>query len=299
MRLSPAPVLPLVLAAVLTAGLAACSDSGDWRATSTAETSPAASSMPAGSTGSAGSGAPAGGGVQVGTADPQPVRGRVEVVRTLDHDPGLFTQGLQVVGDEIYESTGMYGRSQVQRRPLAGGAPAASASLPAQQFGEGIAVARDHLWQLTWKDGVAYDRDPRTLETRSEARYEGEGWGLCSDGSRLVMSDGSDTLTFRDPATFAPTGSVHVTAGGTPVREINELECDGGSVLANVWMTDEVLRIDPATGAVTHVYDASALERPRPASPDAVLNGIASLPGGTTLLTGKLWPHLYEVRLVD
>lgn len=297
MRSHVGPLAPLVLAACLVGTLAACSGggSGDDATTASSDTALASSSVPAGSSGSSGSPA----GVPVGPGPDQPARGTVEVVRTLPHDPTLFTQGLQVVGDRVYESTGMLGRSQVQHRPLEGDGPVVSVPMARDEFGEGLAVTGDTVWTLTWQNGVAHNRDPETLEVRSEVRYQGEGWGLCTDGSRLVMSDGSDRLTFRDPATFAETGSVSVTAGGAPVTRLNELECADGTILANVWMTDDIVRIDPATGRVTTIYDASALEQPRPSNPDAVLNGIAALPGSeNVLVTGKLWNQMYEVRLV-
>ncbi|MFN3338159.1 MAG: glutaminyl-peptide cyclotransferase [Dietzia sp.] len=292
---------PLAVSLCLVGTVAACSATGsdDVGGTTAPGASLASSSMPTGSGSGSGSGDTTGGQVPVGPSEPRPVRGSVEVVRTLEHDPRLYTQGLQVVGDEIYESTGQYGGSQVQRRPLAGGPPTVSVPMAADEFGEGLAVTPDTLWTLTWTNGIAHNRDPQTLEVRSEVPYAGEGWGLCYDGARLIMSDGSDELTFRDPVTFEPTGTVSVTSGGTPVVRINELECADGTVLANVWMTDEVIRIDPATGAVTTIYDASALERPRPADREAVLNGIAALPGSeNVLLTGKLWTALYEVRLI-
>lgn len=291
------PVGPLLLSLALVGTTTACSP-GSTDAGSGAdgtEASLAASSLP-GSSGGQSSVRPEQ--IAVGTADPQPNRGTVEVVTTLEHDPALFTQGLQVVGDQIYESTGQYGASQVQRRPLDGGPPAVSVPMAGNEFGEGLAVTPDTLWTLTWKNNIAHNRDPQTLEVREEVRYEGEGWGLCYDGDRLIMSNGSDQLTFRDPATFEPTGTVTVTAGGTPVPWLNELECVNGAVLANVFMTDQILRIDPATGAVTDIYDGSALEQPRPANNDAVLNGIAALPDSENLLvTGKMWPTMYEVRL--
>lgn len=290
-------VVTLGLVAALTA-LTACSadDGGAAPASTTAGTALASSSVPAGS--AAGSSAPAAR-VPVGPSAPQPARGSVELVRTLPHDPALFTQGLQVVGEEVYESTGRYGSSVVQRRPLEGGDPTVTVDMAGDEFGEGLAVTPDTLWTLTWRNGVAHNRDPDTLEVRSEVPYEGEGWGLCFDGTALVMSDGSDTLTFRDPVSFEPTGSVSVSSGGTPVTRLNELECADGSILANVWMTDELVRIDPATGQVTAVYDAAQLEQPRPGDPDAVLNGIAALPGSeNVLITGKLWQNMYEVRLV-
>ncbi|MBB1041757.1 MULTISPECIES: glutaminyl-peptide cyclotransferase [unclassified Dietzia] len=292
---------PLAVSLSLVGAVAACTATGsdDAGSATSPGASRASSSMPTGSGSGSGSGDAGGGQVPVGPAEPRPVRGSVEVVRTLPHDPELFTQGLQVVGDEIYESTGEFTRSQVQRRPLAGGPPTVSVRMADDEFGEGLAVTPDTLWTLTWTNGIAHNRDPRTLEVRSEVPYVGEGWGLCYDGERLIMSNGSDQLTFRDPVTFEPTGTVSVTSGGTPVVRINELECADGTVLANVWMTDEVIRIDPATGAVTAIYDASALERPRPASREAVLNGIAALPGSeNVLLTGKLWPTMYEVRLI-
>lgn len=302
MRRFLGPVGPLMLALALVGATAACAtdgaggDSGAASGGSGVQTSLASSS----SSDSAGGGLPStvSPTVAVGRADPQPRRGTIEIVRTLEHDPALFTQGLQVVGDEIYESTGQYGSSQVQRRPLGGGPVTASVPMADNEFGEGLAVTADALWTVTWKNGVAHKRDPQTLEVIEEKRYEGEGWGLCFDGTRLVMSNGSDRLTFRDPVTFEPTGSVAVTAGGTPVPWINELECVDGAVLANVFLTDEIIRIDPATGVVTDIYDGAQLQQPRPGSSDAVLNGIAALPGSENLLvTGKLWPTMYEVRL--
>ncbi len=292
---------PLVMSLALVGGLAACSSGAgntDQAGTAAATTnaSLASSSTPAGSTGESFSLWPPN--VAVGTADPQPTRGTVEVVRELPHDPALFTQGLEVSDGQIFESTGTYGGSQVQRRPLDAVEPTVSVPMEATEFGEGLALTPDALWTVTWKNQVAHKRDPQTLEVLETVRYEGEGWGLCFDGTQLVMSNGSDQLTFRDPVTFEPTGTVDVTAGGTAVPWINELECVDGAVLANVFKTDEILRIDPVTGHVTAIYDASALQQPRPEHTDAVFNGIAALPGSENLLvTGKMWPTMYEVRL--
>lgn len=297
MRRFLGPVGPLMLTVALLGCAAACStdEAGTDSASGPgAETSLASSSTPTGSGGQDTSRS----GVVVGPADPQPARGTVEVIRELPHDPALFTQGLEIADGQIYESTGMYGASTVQRRPLDGGPATVTVDMAPDEFGEGLALTPDTLWTLTWQENVAHARDRQTLQVLREETYEGEGWGLCFDGARLVMSDGTDQLTFRDPVTFAPTGTVSVTAGGTPVSQLNELECVDGQVLANVWMTDEILRIDPATGAVTAIYDASALQQPRPADPDAVLNGIAALPESeNVLVTGKLWPTMYEVRL--
>ncbi|WP_333617937.1 glutaminyl-peptide cyclotransferase [Dietzia sp.] len=227
--------------------------------------------------------------------------GEVEVVRDLPHDPAAFTQGLEFHDGRLYESTGEYGTSWVSAKQL--DAPATdyefkTDSLPREQFGEGMTFVGNSLWQLTWKDGVAYQRDAATGEETDRADYEGEGWGLCNLGDRLAMSDGSNKITFRDPETFAPTGSVDVAQDGRPIDQLNELECAGGKIYANVWMSDTIVRIDPATGAVDAAWDLHDIGQPRPSDPNAVLNGIAAVPDSDTfVVTGKLWPGAYEVRL--
>ncbi|WP_068056154.1 glutaminyl-peptide cyclotransferase [Nocardia xishanensis] len=233
-----------------------------------------------------------------GDAEPEPPRLRIEVVGVRPHDPEAFTQGLEVDGDVLYEGTGMTGRSTVRATDLRTGAELARAELPEPYFGEGITRAGDTLWQLTWQHGVAFARDPVTLETRSQAPYRGEGWGLCTRDGRLVMSDGTDTLTFRDPVTFAPTGSV--TLRDSRRAHLNELDCAAdGSVYANDYPTNRILRIDPDSGHVLGAADASALlTREQRATAD-VLNGIAQLPGTDRfLITGKHWPTMFEVRFV-
>lgn len=175
----------------------------------------------------------------------------------------------------------------------------ARVELPEPYFGEGITVTDSAVWQLTWRDGTAIERDPATLAERRRVRYAGEGWGLChqDDRDRLVMSDGSDTLTFRDPRTFAPMGQVRVRSTAGAVDELNELECVGDLVYANVWRTDTILRIDPVSGAVTAEIDASGLLEPGERAATDVLNGIAAIPGTDEfLLTGKLWPRMFRVR---
>ncbi len=171
--------------------------------------------------------------------------------------------------------------------------------MPTNLFGEGITVAGDRIWQLTWQEGVAIERDRTSLRELRRVRYQGEGWGVCYDGRRLVMSDGSGTLTFRDPGTFAVTGEIAVTRGGAGVSELNELECVGGEVWSNVWGSDELLRIDAATGRVTGVVDAAGLLPADERAGTDVLNGVAAVPGTDEfLLTGKNWPHVYRVRFV-
>ncbi|WP_158881875.1 glutaminyl-peptide cyclotransferase [Amycolatopsis anabasis] len=228
----------------------------------------------------------------------RPDRLRAEVVGTLPHDPGAFTQGLELSGGTLYEGTGLIGQSSLRAGPP-GQPPTTRVDLPAPLFGEGITLVGSSVWQLTWKDGIALERDAATLAERRRVPYSGEGWGLCHQDGRLVMSDGSARLTFRDPGTFAQVGAVTVRDGDRVLDRLNELECAGGAVYANVWQSDEILRIDPASGRVTATIDASGLLTPDEKHGADVLNGIAARPGTDRfLLTGKLWPKLFEVRFV-
>lgn len=235
----------------------------------------------------------------VGSPAPSSVdRLRVEVVGTRPHDRTAFTQGLEISDGELIEGTGLVGRSYVSARDLASDVERVRVPLPDDVFGEGLTVAGDTVWQLTWRDHVAFARDRATLAERSRVRYDGEGWGLCAQPDRLVMSDGTATLTFRDRVTFAPVGTVAVTLDGRPVERLNELECtpDGG-VYAHVWQTTDIVRIDPSNGTVVAVIDASGLLTAEQAVGVDVLNGIAAVPGTDRfLLTGKLYPLVFDVR---
>jgi len=221
------------------------------------------------------------------------------VVATRPHDDEAFTQGLVVLGDTVYESTGLYGESTLRIVDRVTGDVERSIALAADVFGEGIELVGDRLIQLTWREETAIVWDAATFEEVSRFGYDGEGWGLCHDGERLVMSNGTPTLTFRDAETFAVTGEVTVERNGVPVDNLNELECAGGLVFANVWTTTDIVVVDPATGEVTAVIDAAALDTVDDGTANAVLNGIAYDPvGAVFLVTGKLWPTLYEVRFV-
>ncbi|NKQ55196.1 glutaminyl-peptide cyclotransferase [Amycolatopsis sp. K13G38] len=223
---------------------------------------------------------------------------RAEVLGTLPHDTAAFTEGLEIHDGLLYEGTGLAGRSQLRAGPP-GAAPATTVDLPSPLFGEGITVLGATVWQLTWQDGIAIERDARTLAELRRVSYAGEGWGLCHQPGRLVMSNGSDRLTFRDPATFAALGQVTVHSGNQTFDQINELECVGDSVYANVWQTDTILRIDPATGEVTARIDASGLLTGAQRGQADVLNGIAAIPGTDEFyLTGKFWPLLFRVKFV-
>lgn len=234
-------------------------------------------------------------------ASTTPAELKPQVVQVLPHDATAFTQGLELVDGVLYEGTGLVGRSSVRAADPWTGAVRTAVDLPDPLFGEGITVVDDNLWQLTWQDGVAVQRDRTTLAEERRVSYDGEGWGLCHDraGRRLVMSDGSDRLVFRDPDTFDVTGEVRVSAAGEPVERLNELECTADGVYANVWQTDTVVRIDPSSGRVTARIDLAGLLTPDERAHTDVLNGIAAVPGTDEfLVTGKLWPKLFRVSFV-
>lgn len=221
---------------------------------------------------------------------------KVRVLASVPHDAGAYTQGLVWSGGTLYESAGQYRQSSLREVDPKTGKVVRSVQVPPRYFAEGLARVGDRLIQLTWQEGTAFVYDLATFERRGELPYSGEGWGLCFDGQRLILSDGSNRLSFRDPATLATTGGVNVELDGRPAMQLNELECVDGAVYANVWQSDEILRIDPATGRVTTVIDASGLLTPEEAARAEVLNGIAYKPETKTfLLTGKYWPKMFEV----
>ena len=220
---------------------------------------------------------------------------QVRVHRAIPHDPEAFTQGLLYWQGRLYESTGLRGASSLRRLHPGSGEVERLAALPVFFFGEGLARLGGRLVVLTWQAERAFVFDVATFEPRGGFRYAGEGWGLCHDGSRFVMSDGSHRLTFRDSATFAATGAVAVRLDGQPLARLNELECVGGHVYANVFGEDILVRIDAATGAVTQRIDAAGLLDAEAASQADVLNGIAYDPDAKRFyLTGKRWPWLFE-----
>jgi glutamine cyclotransferase len=220
------------------------------------------------------------------------------VLATLPHDTTSFTEGLQRDGTTLWEGTGLAGLSELRELDPTTGAVVRSAPLPGKLWGEGVAVTGDTIWQLTYQDGVALQWDKATLKVKKQVALTGEGWGLCFDGNRLVQSDGSATLRFRNPATFAQTGALTVTLDGKPVPQLNELECAGGQVWANVWPTTQLVRINPASGRVTAKVDGSGLLTPEQAQGTDVMNGITWLGGDEYLVTGKYWPVMLRVRIV-
>lgn len=226
-----------------------------------------------------------------------PVSGDFEVTATFPHDGTSYTQGLVWADGVLYESAGRYANSDLRRVDLATGAVLAKHSLGSDKFAEGLALVGGKLYQLTWKEEIAYVYDAATLAPLDSFTYAGEGWGLATDGTALWMSDGSDSLRVIDPATFKTQRVVKVRLNGLPLIRINELEWDEGTLLANVYETDRIVRIDPTTGEVTRSYDFEGLYPDRPPEVD-VLNGIAHSPvAGEYLITGKYWPTMYRVRL--
>lgn len=231
-------------------------------------------------------------------ADPVPII-PVTVIARHPHDRAAFTQGLVWHDGALFESVGREGVSEVRRVDLATGRVRARATIPAAQFGEGLASFRDELISLTWHDGIAYRWAARTLRRLGTLRYPGEGWGLAGTGTDLILSDGTDTLRVLDPATFAERRRIAVTLRGRPLDQLNELEVVDGQLLANIWHTPYLVRIDLASGKVTAIVDLRPLvAEVAAADPEAVANGIAWDPARKRLLvTGKLWPTLYEVTL--
>ncbi len=234
--------------------------------------------------------------------EPEPLG--VEVVAVVAHDPGAYTQGLVMDGGRLFESTGRRGESELRELDPATGDVLRSVDLPADHFGEGLAMTADgRLVQLTWQEEVAHVWDPDTFESLGRFGYDGEGWGLATLGdSTLVHSDGSDRLVRRDPDDFEALSSSTVQRVGGPADMLNELEWDGTWLWANRYQSDELLRIDPECGLVTGVADlgalrADAVERAG-GDPIDVTNGIAHIAGSDRyLVTGKWWPSMYEVRI--
>ena len=229
-----------------------------------------------------------------------------KVLARYPHAQDAFTEGLELYGGALLESTGLVGQSSVRRVDVQTGEVKLRRAPPSDKvFAEGLSVFGGVAYQLTWQDGLAYLYDPQNLSLQGQRRYQGEGWGLTHDSTSLIMSNGSDTLTWRDPKTFAATRTLRVTASGAGVPNLNELEYGAGLLYANVWLTNRIARIDPQTGAVTAWIDVTALTRQAQAAAekagyslgsDDVPNGIAyDAARKVWLLTGKRWPLLFEV----
>ncbi len=227
------------------------------------------------------------------------IKASYEVVASYPHDPEAYTQGLLWHKGGFYESTGLYGRSTLRKVEFPSGKVLKSLSLAPNLFGEGLALANGRLIQLTWKSGRAFVYDFESFKLLREFRYDSEGWGLTWDGQNLIMSDGSSTLLYMNPEDFLPVRRLKVTMNGRTLGNLNELEFINGEIWANIWLSDTIVRIDPANGEVTSYLDMSGLlPAGRRMGSDDVLNGIAYDPADRRIFVcGKRWPLLFEIKL--
>lgn len=248
--------------------------------------------------------APAAAPVEGASATPWPEDGLpvygYQVVHVYPHDRAAFTEGLLYLDGFLYESTGLLGQSSLRRVELATGEVVQKIELDPAYFGEGLAAFGERLIQLTWQSQTGFVYDRSTFALQRTFSYPTEGWGLTTDGRRLIMSNGTDTLYFLDPQTLERVGELRVSGPAGSLTQINELEYVRGEIYANIWKTERLARIDPGTGHVLGWVDLTGLlsQEDRQQQVD-VLNGIAYDPAGDRLfVTGKWWPKLFEVKLI-
>ena len=225
-----------------------------------------------------------------------------QILETYPHDPEAYTQGLLFHAGYLFESTGRYGTSTLRKVDVETGDVVASVALDSAYFAEGLARVGSELVQLTWKAGIAFVYDIETLELKTQHSYSGDGWGLCFDGESLFMSDGSSTIFERDPETFEVLSEITALQEGFTIPQLNELECVGRYIFANVYQTNRIVKIDKRSGEVVGEIDGYSLSlaAERPNELDAVLNGIAYIEETDVfLVTGKLWQTLFAIRLTD
>ncbi|MBD0373679.1 MAG: glutaminyl-peptide cyclotransferase [Pyrinomonadaceae bacterium] len=222
-----------------------------------------------------------------------------EIVESYPHDPKAYTQGLVFYDGMLFESTGQYGESSLRKVELKKGKVKKKRDVPGQYFAEGMTILNGKIYQLTWQQNKGFIYDLKDLDLEGEFNYEGEGWGLTTDGQSLILSDGTNQLRFIDPTTFRVSRTISVMDGQEPLADINELEYIQGEIYANVWKTDRIARIDPRDGRILAWIDLSGL-RPEETlkNTENVLNGIAYDTEHQRLyVTGKRWPKLFEIRL--
>jgi glutamine cyclotransferase len=230
----------------------------------------------------------------------KPAKLSYKIISTRPHDPESYTQGLEFYGKNLIESSGGYGHSTIREVETPTGKVVRKRPMAKNVFVEGITLLDREIWILTWKENTAYVFEPETFKFLRSHTFQGEGWGLTHDDKQLIMSDGTSTLKFIDPKDFSVKKSIEVKRGNNPVNNLNELEMIHGEIYANIYQTDEIVRITPESGKVTGSLDLSALRKllPRPNKAEA-LNGIALDPAtGHLIVTGKLWPTMFEIEIL-
>jgi len=222
-----------------------------------------------------------------------------QIVSVRPHDPTAYTQGLQLTGGRLFESTGMYGESTLRELEPTTGKIIRKRPLAKTVFGEGLTIIGKEMWVLTWKENTVYVFEQDTFKPIRSHTYKGEGWGLTSDGTELVMSDGSSDLKFINPKDFTVVKTLEVKDGNHKIKNLNELEWIDGQIYANIYMTDKIARISPEDGQVTGWLDLAGIKNQLPQPNHAeVLNGIAYDPAsGHLLITGKYWPQMFELKV--
>jgi glutamine cyclotransferase len=239
--------------------------------------------------------------LSLAACDHAPAQLGYKVISTCPHDGGAYTQGLELNGNQLFESTGMYGESTVRELERATGKVLRKRPLSKEVFGEGLTIFNKEAWVLTWKENTVYVMEPDTFKFIRSYPYKGEGWGLTNDGTNLIMSDGSSELKFINPKDFSIIRTITVKYAQAGVKDLNELEWINGEIFANVYMTDRIARISPSDGRVTGWLDLSGLRHQLPTPNKAeVLNGIAfDKTSGHLIVTGKYWPAMFEIQLSE
>ena len=233
------------------------------------------------------------------SAPPRVDKYSYDIINIYPHDPAAFTQGLLYHDGVLYESTGLNGQSSLRKVEIQTGRVLNRIDVPAQYFAEGLAMFGGQLFQLTWQTQIGFVYDPGSLQMVKSFNYIGEGWGLTNDGQSLIMSNGTNLISYLDPRTFEVRRVLAVNDESRPIANINELEYIKGQIFANIWQTERIARIDPQSGRLTGwIYLNGLLPAEDKIRPVDVLNGIAFDEANDRLfVTGKLWPKLFEIKL--
>lgn len=222
-----------------------------------------------------------------------------QILESYEHDSQAFTQGLEIYKSHLYEGTGLYGRSSLRKIELESGQVLKKINLDKKYFGEGITILDDKIYQLSWEENTAfvYDLDFNLIKSFN---YQGEGWGLANDNQHLIMSNGSEYIFFRDPETFELIKKIEVKNGDQKIKNINELEYHAGFIYANIWQTDYIIKINAKTEKVAAYLDLKGILKTNYKGKIDVLNGIAYDPENNNfLITGKLWPKIYRIKIAE